>query len=112
MPKKRVYFVYNIPSNVVNIVKAVCADYERRQRAVESNKANGEVREEYIRLNTIIDEALSDVEIGLRDFFLRDFRDNHGYERSEATFLLSKNAYYRRKRKLIHDVAQALNLIA
>lgn len=35
MPKPKLYFQFELPSSVVEIVKTVCADYTRRERAIK-----------------------------------------------------------------------------
>ena len=52
MPKKKIYYRHEIPSSVVNIVKSVCADYDRRARVIG---IDGSVLDTYLQLNGIID---------------------------------------------------------
>ena len=109
--KTKIYLKWEIPTNIVLIVKSICADYERRAKVIALAKADGAVIEKYKELNDAIDKALEDVEPGIRKSLLKDFVEHLGYDRSGATFILSKNAYYRRKRKMIRDIAHYLNLI-
>ncbi|MCD8308457.1 MAG: hypothetical protein LUD19_01285 [Clostridia bacterium] len=111
MPKSKRYYDYEIPSTVVDIVKTVCADYTRREQAIKYNGVSGETLANYINLNGIIDDALSDIETGIREELLRDIGRRRGYEQSNFCYCISKNAYYRRKRKLIYDIAKGLNLL-
>ena len=111
MAKRRRFYMWDIPHSVAAIVKSVCADYSRRQNAIESESVSGEVRAEYVRINTVIDAALDEIEKGIKEMFLRDIVDGRGYAFSPASLYLAKNSYYNRKRKLVHDIAVGLNLI-
>lgn len=111
MPKKRMYFKWEIPTSVVDIVTTVCADYERRERMIRYAGVTGDVLERYVELNATIDKALECIELGIRRDLLRDICEGRGYEHSPAASFLAKNSYYQRKRKLIHDIAVGLSLI-
>ncbi len=111
MPRSKMYFKYDIPKTVVELVKAFCADYHRRERAIKFSNVTGEVLERYVELNAVIDRALEEVEVGIREDILRDIRKRKGYDFSAAASCLSKNTYYRRKRKLIYDIAKGLSLL-
>ncbi len=103
---------YNIDTSVVDIVKAVCADYSRRSRALLYSLLDDTIRREYLRLNSAIDKALEDnVEEGVRGYIFSDIQLGRGYDFSLASPFYAKNTYYQRKRKIIHDIAAALNLI-
>lgn len=109
MGRKRVFFDYAIPSTVVNIVQSICADYDRRIRCI-GNKRD-DVAERYRMLNDAIDNALADIEIGVRDVLLSDICLGRGYNHSPASAILTKSSYYSRKRKIIHDIAEELLLL-
>lgn len=111
MPKQKTYFKWEIPTSVVDIVKTVCADYDRRERAIKHSNITGPVLAKYIELNSVVDRALNDVEAGIRRSLLEDITEGRGYDFSEASSYLAKNTYYMRKRKLIHDIAEGLELI-
>ena len=108
MPKKKIYYRHEIPSSVVNIVKSVCADYDRRARVIG---IDGSVLDTYLQLNGIIDKALEEVEPGIRRIILDDVRLGRGYDFSPASPFLAKNTYYSKKRKLVYDIAKGLRLI-
>ncbi len=111
MARQKMYFKYDIPTSVVDIVKTICADYNRRERAIKFGTITGEVLECYVRLNAIIDKALEEVEVGIRKDMLSDIQKRRGYDFSAASPVISKNTYYRRKRKLIYDIAKELALL-
>lgn len=111
--RPRQYYKYEIPSGVVKVVRAQCADYERKRLCIKDR--DGSITEEtlnsYIATNQAIDMALADIEETCRQHFLNDIAENRGYERSQSQWCLSHNAYYKRKRKAIYDIAKGLRLI-
>lgn len=111
MPRPKVYYKYEIPATVVDIVKTVIADYSRRKKAIIVGNANDNVIERYTQLNHIIDNCLIDVEEGIANDLINDIRLHYGYERSRSAMYISKNGYYRRRRKFIYDVAKMLDLL-
>lgn len=111
MPRQKMYFKWDIPTSVVSIVKSHCADYDRRARALKNPATPPAVYARYETLNATIDRALKDIDVGVRKILLQDISAGRGYESSMASPFLAKNSYYARKRKLIHDIAQGLNLI-
>lgn len=111
MPRKKIYDRWEIPYGVVQIVCAVCCDYARRDKAICNLTEEHKVLDEYKRLNGIIDDALGEIEVGVRSVMFDDIRLSRGYMCSPCSYLLAKNTYYNRKRKLIHDIAVGLNLI-
>lgn len=111
MARQKLYFKYEIPTVVVEIVKSVCVDYDRRERAIKFSNVTGAVLTRYIELNNAVDKALAAIEVGLRKDMLSDINKKRGFQFSAASTLISKNAYYRRRRKLIYDIAKELALL-
>ena len=111
MSRQKMYFKWEIPTSVVDIVKTICADYDRRERMIKHSTITGSVLARYVELNAIIDKALEDIEIGIRRDMLDDIQKGRGYDFSAASPFIAKNTYYHRKRKLIHDIAEGLALI-
>ena len=111
MSRKTTYFQHKVPPGVVNVVKSIIIDYQRREGAIKHSAISGAVLARYIELNAAIDKALSEIETGIRTYMLDDIVKGIGYERSLVQPLLSKNAYYRRRRKLIYDIAVELALL-
>lgn len=111
MAKHRIYHKWEIPSTVVDIVRAVCDDYDRRSRMIQFGSVDGDVLALYVALNNAVDKALDEVEVGIRKSLLSDICRRRGYHFSQASPLLAKNTYYARKRKAIHDIAVGLSLI-
>lgn len=108
---KSKYFQYELPTSVVDLVKTICVDYSRRERAIKHGNVTGAVLARYVELNAVVDTALEGVEAGIRMDMLRDIQSRRGYDFSPASYCISKNTYYKRKKKLIYDIAKSLALI-
>ena len=113
LSRKRLNCNWDIPYSVVNIVHSICVDYDRRAQIISHAEAPlSSVESQYIQLNQAVDQALAGVEIAIRRTMLDDIQKRRGYDFSPASPFISKNTYYMRKRKIIHDIAKLLNLIA
>lgn len=111
MPKPKLYFQYEVPTSVVMIEKAVCTDYRRRENKIKYSTITGTTLARCVELNAIIDKALEEVEVGARGDMLCDICTKRGYDSSPCGVYMGKNTYYRRKRKLIYDIAKSLSLL-
>ena len=111
MARQRIYYKWALPSTVVGLVNSICADYERREKAIRCESVSERVLEYFIYLNAIVDKALEEIEPGIRREILRDISEHKGYYRSGCSVIMEKNSYYRRRRKLVHDIASMMNLI-
>jgi len=111
MARTKKYFNYELPKGVVEIVKAVCADYVRRDRALRWDELTDGVRFEYLRLNGAIEGALGIIDASVRLDMLADIAIGRGYEFSLCSPFFAKNTYYQRKRQIVHDIAINLRLI-
>ena len=112
MGKTRIYQAHELPRTVVDVVRAVCADYGRRDKVIKASERCGDATVEmYIFLNEVVDEALESIEEVLRPMVLEDICEKRGYEHSPAASMISKNGYYKRKRKFLYDIAVAMSLI-
>ena len=108
-PKK--YYEWELPKSVVEVVRGVCADYERRENAIKFSSITGPVLNRYIELNGAVDEALCDIMPNMQREILRDVAENIGYDFSQCSNFVSRKTYFLKKRKFIHDVAEKLFLI-
>ena len=111
MARQRIYFKWEIPTTVVKIVNSICADYERREKLIKYSTVTGAVLERMVELNAIVDKALEDIEPGIRREIISDISEGRGYYKSGCCVIMDKNAYYRRRRKLVHDIAVTMSLI-
>lgn len=107
MPRRAIYKLRGIPFSVVRVVYSICGDYERREKAIRSDNAT----EAMVRLNAIVDEALEDIEPAIRRDIISDISDGRGYYKSNCCIMMEKNTYYRRRRKLVYDIAKAMQLL-
>lgn len=111
MPKPKIYYQFKLPSTVVNIVKTLCADYNRREQAIKRGNVTGAVLDRFVELNAVIDTALEEIEVGIRKEILYDIQYNRGYDFSPVSYCIAKNSYYKRKKKIIYDIAKNLAFI-
>lgn len=111
MPKPKIYYKIELPSTVVAIVKALCADYNRREQAIKSGNVSGVVLVRFVELNEVIDAAFEEIEGGIRMDMYYDIVKRRGYNNSSLSYYMAKNTYYRRKSKLIYDMAKNFALI-
>lgn len=111
MARRRIYYKWGIPKSVVVVVVALCADYDRRAKAISIEQSGDPVVKRFMEINQVIDNAFADVEQGIRAQLLADLQQGRGYDSSMAAPFIGKNGYYNRKRKVIHDIAVGLRLI-
>lgn len=112
MGRPRIYAKYEIPKGLVSVIVTLCADYKRRKAYVEKAGADtpAAVVKKYELINAAIEESLLFIEPELRAHIINDIAEGRGYVSSRAVNV-SKDAYYRRRRKFISDVARALSLL-
>lgn len=107
MSRPREYETY-VPFTVYRLVVALIADQERRQ-------AVGIKSPTFTRIDTVIDSASRKIEATVRREILCDLAHFGAKSREHAAALerlpLSRNAYYRRRKRLIFDIAKGLGLI-
>ena len=108
-PKK--YYEWELPKSVVEVVRGVCADYERRENAIKYSSITGRVLERYIELNAAVDGSLCEIMPDIQKEMVKDVADNVGYDFSQCSNYVSRRIYYLKKRKFIHDIAEKLFLI-
>lgn len=111
MARPRIYYDYELPSEVVQIVRGIVADYERRENAIKFSNVSGDVLSRYVEFNRAVDTALSVVDKNIRDDIMKDVALNRGYDFSLCSVHVSKCTYYLKKRQFIFSVANELNLI-
>ncbi len=102
------YYRSEVPAGVLNLVTAVIAERGRRSLDIRLGTREEAVLEEYRRVNAEIDRALENLEPALRPCMIADIVRRRGYRYSDARELLSKDAYYKRKNRLIADIARRL----
>jgi hypothetical protein len=102
---------YDLPAGVVDEVKGICKDYDRKRKALINGVEDEEVRRLYERYNDAVNDALLEIEEGIRHSIFDDIINSRGYERSAASIMIAHNGYAIRKRKLIYNIAINLHFI-
>ena len=112
MARGRVFDEHRLPRGVVMLVTSILADYERRATVLrDGGEVTSAVLDRYRELNGAVDAALEDLEVAIRRDMMCDIALGRGYRKSCAQYILSKNAYYKRRRKVVYDVALRLKLL-
>ena len=100
-----------LPAEVRQLVIALCADYDRRERILRRGAATPDVLSVFESLNRGIDRAVAETcEIGIRTDIRRDIGAKRGARRTQLYFL-SEGTYKRRKRDAQHRIAEELHLL-
>ena len=60
--RPRQFYKYELPSGVVKVVRAQCADYARKELCIREGSLSEETLSAYIATNAAINKALSDIE--------------------------------------------------
>lgn len=102
---------YDLPSGVVEEVKAICKDHDRKRKSLIYGIDNEAVRSTYERYNAAVNDALLSIEEGARLIILEDIINERGYNKSSAALMMAQGGYYQRKRKLIYGIASNLHLV-
>lgn len=64
------FYKYELPQGVIKVVRAQCADYDRKALAIREGNIAAETLQSYIKTNEAIDKALDEIEEGCRATFL------------------------------------------
>ncbi len=100
-----------LPLDVLRTIASLCHDYKRRAHELVRKEMPAAVLENYQRLNSAIDEALSSVcEEAICVPMREDIGLNRGHRMSPIYFL-SEKAYKKRKREAKYAIAKRLYLI-
>lgn len=111
MGRHGVFDGVELPKGVMEIIRAVCADYYRRAREIKNQTKPDYVLDCYKDLNDKIDEALEEIEPNLRQDFLHDIVTHTGWHSSRAGLYGSIKWYYKRKNHCIQVIAKNLHLV-
>lgn len=111
MARPRTRYDYEIPTTVVQIVRGICADYERRENAIKHSNITDSTLERYLELNVAIECSLNLCDARVREHLVGDIAEERGYAFSQCSLDIAKNTYYENKRKFIYNVARKLSLI-
>lgn len=103
-----------ISKTVMEIIEKLCADYPRRKRTADYlsyTKGNDADLAHLRGINAKIDEGLTEVDEGLREYMLSDIANRNGYGRSMASPFIRKDSYYAQKNKAILKMAMLFHLV-
>ena len=93
------------------IIVALCADYDRRRRALIESSVTRRVRMEYIYINGRMKDAAAEiVGEGYAERFIDDIGARVGYASSELDFC-SEGQYKKYKKEIKDNIAKKLYLI-
>ncbi len=93
------------------LVSALCADYERRARAIEGRSASLRVDTEFRYLNFKIYDAVAEcVGEDICEIFIREIGLHTGYANS-ALNCMCESSYKEYKRRAKRAIAESLHLI-
>lgn len=95
--------IKGITPTVAEIVTLICQDYKTR-------KSKGDLPEDY-GFEQIIQSSLGACESAIAEAILEDICLRRGYWCSPINYLISKGAYYERKRAVVRSIAIGLHLI-
>lgn len=92
------------------LVRALCADYPRRQEEIEKSELSPRVLMEYKYFNVLIFRAVAEVVGELEAMlYIEDIGERRGYSKRLDLFI-SENTYDKRKRQCKINIARALKL--
>lgn len=92
------------------VVRALCADFERRRECVENATVSRRVMMEYVFLNSKITDAAAEIcGEALADTFINEIGNSVGYAKSNVCWL-GELAYKNYKSDIVKNVAKKLHL--
>ena len=92
------------------LVRALCADYGRREEEIRKNEMSPRVLMEYKYFNVLIFRAVAEVVGELEAMpYIEDIGERRGYSKRIDLFI-SENTYDKRKRQCKINIARALKL--
>ena len=99
-----------LPKTLAIYIEAVVMDYARREAALEGNDISESTRKQYIKFNIAVDMGFAFLEPALKDTMFKDIVSKRGYYSSEASAIICRNAYYKRRARILYNIAIALNM--
>ena len=97
---------------VYDVVVTLCADYDRRKKAIAVGNIDAVHLEYYKLLNETIDKSIEEtVDVGIRKQMLKDIAERVGHKKSMCLHYISPVTYKAQKREAIYFIAKNLQLI-
>ena len=92
------------------LVRALCLDYPRRERAISESSVSHRTDTEFRYYNFKIFDAAAEV-VGEMDaeLYIKEIGERCGYAKSEF-FIISEGTYKARKRAVMNNIAKKLHL--
>ena len=101
---------WNSSATLKELIRALCADYERRRACLEKESVSRRVRMEYAFINTKIADAAAEIcGEALADVFIKEIGDGIGYAGSAVSWL-AESTYKKYKSDVMRNVAAKLHL--
>lgn len=100
----------NVESTLDALVRALCLDYPRRERAISERSVSHRTDTEFRYYNfKIFDAAAEVVGEAEAEIYIKEIGAAVGYAKSES-FLISEVTYKQRKRLVMNNIAKKLHL--
>ena len=111
MRRRRNSARWELPVGIVDEVRGICRDYQRKRSELLSGKLSVEVKSLYERYNEAVNNALLSIEPELRAIILDDVIEKRGFYKSLAVGCVSHCTYESRKCEFIHQIAVNLHFL-
>lgn len=100
----------HVDSTLDALVRALCLDYPRRERAISELSVSHRTDTEFRYYNfKIFDAAAEVVGEAEAEIYIKEIGETVGYAKSD-TFLISEVTYKKRKRLVMNNIAKKLHL--
>ena len=100
----------NVENSLDALVRALCFDYSRRERAISERSVSHRTDTEFRYYNfKIFDAAAEVVGEAYAEIYIKEIGDRCGYAKSEI-YPISEVTYKQRKRYVMDNIAKKLHL--
>ena len=100
-----------LPTGIEHLISAICEDYPRRQREIESGTGDPRTLAEYRRLNALVDDALEECcEPAIREEMRQDLALRRGAHYTQI-WQFGEGSYKMRKKMCKIAIAKRLRLL-
>lgn len=99
-----------LPKTLSDYIEAVVRDYPRRASALEVESLSEPTRKQYLVYNVAVDMAIDFLEPALKKILIDDIIEGRSYYSSSAANFICRNSYYKRRSRILYNVAVALKM--
>ncbi len=100
----------NLENSLDALVRALCFDYSRRERAIAERSVSHRTDTEFRYYNfKIFDAAAEVVGESFAEIYIKEIGERRGYAKSDD-YLISEVTYKQRKRLVMDNIAKKLHL--